>query len=342
MAIELVRKPAGTGHGGEIDISRGTVSDAGAWTFGAVGGLQSHTFRGANVRLQAAAGNDATLRIQVLDNTSVSILDFGDAANDSAARILYSHTTDSFYFRTGASGTDKGVLDSAGAWTLGAAGGTQLHQINGNARFETSGATNQAVILRSGASATLNDLQFYAANSAANTAKNRLFAEIVAAQDSGSTPVFQYYVGRDTNAAITTRPLFSWVNFTTERGRVDADGTWRNTAGTWSTLSDSRLKQNVQTLTGALDVIVALRPVSFEWINEDQHDISPTVSFLAQEVEVVRPSWVSESAVEGEDATLVTNGRAKQLTMGYDMQAYLVAAIKELKQQFDNYVAAHP
>jgi len=28
--------------------------------------------------------------------------------------------------------------------------------------------------------------------------------------------------------------------------------------------------------------------------------------------------------------------------MGYDMQAYLVAAIKELKTQFDDYVAAHP
>jgi hypothetical protein len=54
--------------------------------------------------------------------------------------------------------------------------------------------------------------------------------------------------------------------------------------------SDARYKQNVQTLNGALSIVKALRPVSFNWKKHPVHAFdteSTTVGFLAQEVQQV-------------------------------------------------------
>lgn len=66
--------------------------------------------------------------------------------------------------------------------------------------------------------------------------------------------------------------------------------------GSWSVSSDRRLKKNVASLEGALDTLLALRGVSFEYIDpEAAHELPGTrVGFIAQEVEEVLPDWVEE------------------------------------------------
>jgi hypothetical protein len=54
----------------------------------------------------------------------------------------------------------------------------------------------------------------------------------------------------------------------------------------------------VQPLTGALDKLVKLRPVTFEWKNPEEHGgrNGAQKGFIAQEVEKVMPEWVGVDA----------------------------------------------
>ncbi len=66
--------------------------------------------------------------------------------------------------------------------------------------------------------------------------------------------------------------------------------------GSWSVSSDERLKKNVRDLEGALETLLALRGVTFEYRDpEASHELPGTrIGFLAQEVEQVLPDWVEE------------------------------------------------
>jgi len=92
--------------------------------------------------------------------------------------------------------------------------------------------------------------------------------------------------------------------------------------GSWSVSSDRRLKKNIATLEGALDTLLSLRGVSFEY--EDPQAINELagqrIGFVAQEVEDVLPDWVEES-----------NGYKRLTVRGFE--ALAVEALRELKQE---------
>jgi hypothetical protein len=60
-----------------------------------------------------------------------------------------------------------------------------------------------------------------------------------------------------------------------------------------ATLSDATIKNNVQDLSGALQMILALRGVSFDWDqannNDEELDSNNHIGFLAQEVQAIEP-----------------------------------------------------
>ena len=92
-------------------------------------------------------------------------------------------------------------------------------------------------------------------------------------------------------------------------------------AVSFATSSDARLKQAIEPLTHALDVVRALNPVRFRWKSDD----SPGQGLLAQEVEPLVPTAVSGT----EDGVL---------PMGIDyskLVPYLIGAVKELTQQVE-------
>ena len=65
--------------------------------------------------------------------------------------------------------------------------------------------------------------------------------------------------------------------------------------GWWAATSDIRLKKSVQSLKGALEKLLRLRGVSFEWKKpEEQGNLTGTqMGLVAQEVEEVFPEWIS-------------------------------------------------
>ena len=74
------------------------------------------------------------------------------------------------------------------------------------------------------------------------------------------------------------------------QGNITASGTI--TPGS----SDGRLKKNVQPLTGALDSLLKLRGVTFEWKTPAEHGDQKGTQrgFIAQEVETVMPEWIGK------------------------------------------------
>ena len=73
---------------------------------------------------------------------------------------------------------------------------------------------------------------------------------------------------------------------------LDVGGAVRAT--TYATGSDIRLKENIHTVTKALDTIKALRGVTFRW--KDYNLYPNSIGFIAQEVETILPQVVQTSA----------------------------------------------
>ena len=94
-------------------------------------------------------------------------------------------------------------------------------------------------------------------------------------------------------------------------GHAVADG--------WDTYSSRRLKDNIRSLTGALDKVEQLRSVYFDWKTTGKHD----VGLIAEEVAQVLPEVVSFEA-NGLDASSVDYSR---------LTAVLVQAIKEQQSE---------
>ncbi len=100
----------------------------------------------------------------------------------------------------------------------------------------------------------------------------------------------------------------------------------KTTGTSWSALSDARLKRNVEPVTNALERLLSLRGVTFEFTDEG---ISTGLAskgrhtgFIAQQVEQVFPEWVGES-----------NGYKFITEDG--TSALLVEALRELRREKD-------
>ncbi len=113
-------------------------------------------------------------------------------------------------------------------------------------------------------------------------------------------------------------------------GRIQTTGS----ATAYVTSSDYRLKENIQPMTGALEKVAALKPVTYTW----KADGSDGQGFIAHELQAVCPD-----AVIGEKDAVDADGKPQY--QGIDVSflvGTLTAAIQELKAEFDAYKASHP
>ena len=112
-------------------------------------------------------------------------------------------------------------------------------------------------------------------------------------------------------------------------GDFHADG---DIIGFSSTVSDSRLKDNIITLGGALDKIKSLRGVSYTW-NSGKRKNTNDIGLIAQEVEKILPEVITEKKMplmEGVDPD------TDYKTVNYEkIVPVLIEAIKEQQEQID-------
>lgn len=95
----------------------------------------------------------------------------------------------------------------------------------------------------------------------------------------------------------------------------------------YNTTSDYRLKDNVEPLSGSLEKIMALHPVSYEW----KQSQAKGEGFLAHEVQEHIPL-----AVSGEKDAVMPSGEINAQGVDYSkIVVHLVAAIQEQQRQID-------
>jgi len=119
--------------------TRGSISATGAWSIGTAAGTQAHVINGTSLALAHSAS--ASIFNILRGNSTAGALSIsgGSVFNDGGEVILYGSTHASkaniVEFQTG--GSIKGSISAAGAWTIGATGGTQTHVINGDMEWQS-------------------------------------------------------------------------------------------------------------------------------------------------------------------------------------------------------------
>jgi hypothetical protein len=118
--------------------------------------------------------------------------------------------------------------------------------------------------------------------------------------------------------------------------------------GAWGVVSDRRLKKNIEPLSGALEKMLKLRSVTYEYKEPEKvHQFAGSqVGFVAQEVEEVFPEWVTVNAEGYKTVTIrgfesMTVEAVRELRQEKDAEiAELKAENTRLKQQFEKQAAA--
>jgi hypothetical protein len=135
---------------------------------------------------------------------------------------------------------------------------------------------------------------------------------------SGSNQAFVY---NNTSTSGTATVAFRTAGV--EKGYI----AWTNSATSYSTTSDYRLKNTVAPMTGALAKVALLKPCTYKW----KADGSDGEGFIAHELAEVCPS-----AVTGAKDAVDTEGNPQY--QGIDtsfLVATVVAALQELKAELD-------
>lgn len=99
--------------------------------------------------------------------------------------------------------------------------------------------------------------------------------------------------------------------------------------GSWTAISDVRLKKNITSISGALNKLLALKGVSFEFTEPEKlgERSGTRIGMIAQHVETVFPDWVD----------MGSDGYKRITFRGFE--AVTVEAIREVKAQCDAKVA---
>jgi hypothetical protein len=134
-----------------------------------------------------------------------------------------------------------------------------------------------------------------------------------------------YYIGRDTNDYIgveTTQIDFVLDGNTDARlynnGDFHADG---NVIAYSTSISDERLKENIEVVSNAINKVKQIRGVTFNY----KADGKASAGVIAQEVEKILPQAVSETVL-----MKVDDGQEYKVVQYDALHAVLIEAIKEL------------
>jgi hypothetical protein len=113
---------------------------------------------------------------------------------------------------------------------------------------------------------------------------------------------------------------FIHIGFVNPNGVVGSIST-SGSSTSYSTSSDYRLKENISPMTGALDIVQALKPVTYNW----KADGSESQGFIAHELQAVVPECVTgEKDAVNEDGSI----KAQSIDTSF-LVATLTAAIQE-------------
>ena len=116
--------------------------------------------------------------------------------------------------------------------------------------------------------------------------------------------------------------------------QISTDSAGKPNGGSWANSSDVRLKENIKTIDNALNKIIKLRGVTFDWKDESEQDnIKSSGGFIADEVMIQFPNWVKEVKASKNQKQLLNDDKIKSLSLPFEFDALIVEAIKELNEK---------
>jgi hypothetical protein len=177
-----------------------------------------------------------------------------------------------------------------------------------NGTFNQNQTANQAIALLKNTVASNTQVNFMIQITDASTSGSKYYA---IATYAGSSPAYRFIVADS--------------------------GTVTNATGTYGTISDIKLKENIVDATPKLADVMRLQVRNF---NLKSNPSEKHIGFIAQEMETVFPAMV-ESHFD-RDADGNTTDTITKTVKTSILVPILVKAIQELKAEFDAYKASHP
>lgn len=238
----------------------------------------SHIFNGGKVSISALDGE--SLKLQLATSTGNNYLRFYSSAGTALGYVGSFYSGGAQLMLVDGSGTDLSLNGNANL--LLRTGGTERMRINSSGNVEIKGSSAQ--------------LTFYytTQNVAIQTYDNDTIRIRTVLTNQGRLSV-------EGLAGVGNRAIY-------------ADGSGLLTISS----SDSKLKKNVENIVYGLNSVLALRPVSYNWIPENL-GTQKEIGFIAQEVKSIIPEIIGKNS----DSTL---------SLDYPkLTAVLVKAIQELE-----------
>lgn len=114
---------------------------------------------------------------------------------------------------------------------------------------------------------------------------------------------------------------------------------YKTGGGSWTSLSDERLKKNVEPFTDGLELVMRIKPVSFQYNERSliQDQETRYIGVLAQDMRSIAPYMVHEQAL-GQVVREIANGvdeilEAGEMVYTFDPSAFDYLLINALQQQ---------
>ena len=287
--------------------------------------------------------------IQFLSSGNVQ-LRFGDAGSTGAGSIIYTHSSNDLRLST--NGSERMRIDSSGLLQIGTTAGTGNLNVAGtgdaaldliadsdnngsnqwpiiNFRRNSATGTPAARIYHQESSTSLNfdhnGTEFFRCTSLAHSVFSAEDYVLYALSENASSSGIALFTGRH-SATIGNN------NSGTLAVRIFTSGTVSNATGTYNSLSDERLKENIVDATSQWDDIKNLRIRKFNYAENTGHPTHTQIGLVAQEAEQICPGLVEDNENQEDAVCLDKDGNQLDSTKSVRQSVLYMKAVKALQE----------
>jgi len=280
----LIKSTGDTGSENVLDVRNGTGTIFKITQAGANVNIGNGDIADPTLKIHSATGGDPRIAFDTGAANRDSFIDFLNEGTQ-AGGIQYAHNGNSMRFSVASNNRTESLrITSTGQLLLGATAAVDSEQ----ALINRNGSCKMTVRAEEDSSARDALFSLHTRNTGAQCRIN-----FVDGSGAG-TGAGQIYYNHDGNS-------LRFLTDSTEHFIIDGSGNLTATDTSIGSISDKRLKTNIQDYTYSIDNFKSYTPRIFDWINPEEHaNRSQQIGFIAQEQEVIDPRFIEEEETSSE------------------------------------------